>query len=132
MKKILFLIILAGISFTGLQAQKKQEYNWQKIGEKSIDFKSNKDAITIAATDNYKALQVKTADAPVHIDNLVVVYESGDPENIPVRYDFKANSASRAINLSGAKNKIKEIDVVYRSIPNWKGDKAQIEIWGSK
>jgi hypothetical protein len=132
MKKILFLIILAGLLFTGLQAQKKQEFNWQKIGEKSVDFKTNKDAITIGATDNFKALQIKTADAPVHIDNLVVVYESGDPENIPVRYDFKANSASRAINLSGAKNKIKEIDVVYRAIPNWKGDKAQIEIWGSK
>ena len=132
MKKILFLIIFAGLSFTGLHAQKKQDYNWQKIGEKTVAFTTNKDAITIAATDNFKALQIKTADAPVHIDNLVVVYESGDPENIPVRFDFKANSESRAINLSGAKNKIKEIDVVYRIVPNWKGDKAQIEIWGSK
>ena len=132
MKKILFLIILAGLSFTGSQAQKKQELNWQKIGEKTVDFKTNKDAITVSAADNFKALQIKTVDAPVHIDNLVVVYESGDPENIAVRYDFKANSASRAINLSGAKNKIKEIDVVYRAIPNWKGDNAQIEIWGSK
>ena len=80
MKKILFLIILAGLSFTGLQAQKKQELNWQKIGEKTVDFKTNKDAITVSAADNFKALQIKTVDAPVHIDNLVVVYESGDPE----------------------------------------------------
>ena len=118
MKKILFLIILAGLSFTGLQAQKKQEFNWQKIGEKSVDFKTNKDAITIGATDNFKALQIKTGHGPVHIDNLVLVYESGDPENIPVRYDFKANSASRAINLSGAKNKIKEIDDLRKFIQN--------------
>jgi hypothetical protein len=55
---------------------KKTEFNWQKIGEKSVDFKTNKDAITISATDNFKALQIKTADAPVHIDNLVVVYEA--------------------------------------------------------
>lgn len=132
MKKIFSLIMFAGLSFSGLHAQKKQDYNWQKIGEKTVDFKTTKDAITIGATDNFKALQIKTADAPVHIDNLMVIYESGDPENVPVRYDFKANTASRAINLSGAKNKIKEIDVVYRAIPNWKGDKAQIEIWGSK
>ena len=61
-----------------------------------------------------------------------MVYDSGDPENLPVRFDFKANAESRAINLSDSKRNIKEIDVVYRAVTNTKADKATVEIWGSK
>lgn len=135
MKKLLFIITVAILSITGLQAQKnkaKDTESWQKIGATTVDFKTTKNAITISAANNFKSIQIRTPDAPVHIDNLVVVYDSGDPENLPVRFDFKANAESRAINLSDSKRNIKEIDVVYRAVANTKADKATVEIWGSK
>jgi len=133
MKRCLFLVAIVIFFVSSLQAQKnKPNYNWQKLATASVDFKSNKNAVTLPASDNFKSLQIRTGSSPVHIDNLVVVYETGDPENVPVRFDFKPNTESRAIPLSNNKNKIKEVDIVYRAVVNTKVDNAEIEIWGSK
>jgi hypothetical protein len=129
MKKILF-ILAAFLSITCLNAQ-KNKYTWNKIGEISVDFKTTKAIITLSNADSFKALQIKT-DAPVHIDNLTVVYQDGAPANIPIRFDFKAGVESRAINLDDTKRAIKEVDVMYKSVPNAKADKANIEVSGSK
>src|SRR5215472_7673477 len=131
MKKILF-VLAAFIFVTGLHAQKgKDNGTWTKIGETSVDFKTTKATITLATAGNYKALRIKT-DAPVHIDNLTVVYQDGAPATIPIRFDFKAGVESRAINLEDTKRAIKEVDVAYKSVVNAKVDKANIEISGSK
>src|SRR5436190_21961615 len=129
MKKALFILIVAFITVTGLKAQKPV---WNKIGETNVDFKINKDIVKVSGEDAYKALRIKTTDATVHIESLQVVYQDGEPESIPIRFDFKANTESRDIELEGRKRKIKEIDFVYRTVPNWKGDHAHIEILGLK
>lgn len=132
MKKVLFATVLMLISITTLHAQKnKDEGNWSKIGETTLDFKTTKGVISIVNVDNFKALRIKT-DAPVHVDNIVVVYDTGDPANVPIRYDFKAGIESRSINLQDAIHKIKEVDVTYRLVVNSKIDKATIEVWGTK
>jgi hypothetical protein len=137
MKKTLFILAAAIISVSSIKAQKVEvvtsdKPGWHKIGETTVDFKTDKDKVYILGNDHFKSLKLKATDAPVHIENLEVVYGDGDPEEIPVRYDFKAGSESRSINLKGSDRKIKEINLVYRTIPNWKGDKAHIEIWGLK
>ncbi len=132
MKKVLFAIALMLTSATAVHAQKnKDEGNWNKIGETMLDFKTTKGVISIVNVDNFKALRIKT-DAPVHVDNIVVVYDTGEPANVPIRYDFKAGIESRSINLQDAIRKIKEVDVTYSLVINSKIDKATIEIWGTK
>ena len=45
MKKLLFIITVAILSITGLQAQKnkaKDTESWQKIGATTVDFKTTK------------------------------------------------------------------------------------------
>ncbi|MEP6466997.1 MAG: hypothetical protein ABJB05_11865 [Parafilimonas sp.] len=137
MKKTLFILAAAIISITSVKAQKVEvitsnKAGWHKIGETTVDFKTDKDKIIVIGADNFKSIKLKAVDAPVHIESLEVVYENGDPEQIPVRYDFKAGTESRNIDLKGNDRKIKEINMVYRTVPNWKGDKAHIEIWGLK
>ena len=132
MKKALFAIILLLISVTALHAQKnKVEETWNKIGETTLDFKTTKGVVSITNVDSYKALRIKT-DAPVHVDNIVVVYDTGEPANVPIRYDFKAGIESRSINLQDVQRKIKEVDVTYRLVVNTKIDKATFEVWGTK
>jgi hypothetical protein len=132
MKKALFAITLLLISVTALHAQKnKVEETWNKIGETTLDFKTTKGVVSITNVDSYKALRIKT-DAPVHVDNIVVVYDTGEPANVPIRYDFKAGIESRSINLQDVQRKIKEVDVTYRLVVNTKIDKATFEVWGTK
>lgn len=137
MKKILFVFAVAIISISSLKAQKvavvtTDKPGWHKIGETTVDFKTDKDVIYILGNDHFKSIILKATDAPVHVDNVMVIYGEGDPENIPVRFDFKAGTESAAMDLKGADRKIKEIDMIYKTVPNWKGDKAHVEIWGLK
>jgi len=137
MKKALFILAAAIISASNLKAQKVEvvtnnKPGWHKIGETNVDFKIDKDVVKVWGADNFKAIRIKPTDAPVHIENLQVVYENGEPEDIAIRYDFKAGTESRQIDLAGHERKIKEINFVYRTIPNWKGDHAHVEIWGLK
>jgi hypothetical protein len=129
MKKLLF-VLAALLSITGVNAQKgKDKGTWSKLGETTVDFKTTKATVTPATAGNYKALRIKT-DAPVHIDNLTVVYQDGAPANIPIRFDFKAGIESRSIELEDTKRAIKEVDVLYKNVQNSKIDKANIEISG--
>jgi len=137
MKKALFILAACIISFTSIKAQKvavvtNNKPGWHKIGETTADFKTDKDVIKILGDDRFKSLRIKTTDAPVHIEQLTVVYQDGEPENVPVRYDFKPGTESRNIDLKGYERKIKEVDFIYRTVPNNKVDKAHIEIWGLK
>ncbi|MBV9961862.1 MAG: hypothetical protein JO072_06400 [Parafilimonas sp.] len=137
MIKTMFLLAAAVISITSLKAQKvavvtTDKPGWHKIGETTVDFKTDKDKLYVLGNDHFKSIILKAVDAPVHIENLEVVYGDGEPEEIPVRFDFKAGSESRNIDLKGYDRKIKEINLVYRTVPNWKGEKAHIEIWGLK
>ena len=126
MKKI-FIICVVLLSVSALKAQT----GWNKIGETSVDFQTQKGVVNFPSTDTFKALRIKT-DAPVHIESLSIVYQDGSPEIIPVRYDFKANVESRDINIQGTKRKIKEVDFVYKQVPNTKTSKATVEVSGSK
>lgn len=131
MRKIIIFaitVLLAG----SVSAQKKGEPNWQKVILATVDFKSNKNAVTLSAADNFKSLQIRTGDAPVHIDNIVVIFDNAEPEKIPIRFDFKPNTESRPIVLSNNKSKIKEIDIIYRAVVNTETNNATIEVWGTK
>jgi hypothetical protein len=137
MKKTMFLLAAVIISYTSLKAQKVEvvtnnKPGWHKIGETTVDFKVDKDVVKVWGADSFKSIRLKTTDAPVHIASVSVVYQDGEPDNIEVRNDFKAGQESRAIDLQGKERRLKEVDLVYRTIPNWKGDKAHIELWGLK
>ncbi|MEO8711872.1 MAG: hypothetical protein ABI405_07115 [Parafilimonas sp.] len=132
MKKTLLIILAAIISISSLKAQKSNNNKGQKIGETTVAFKTEKAVITIANPDNFKSLSIIATNAPVHIDNITVVYETGDPEVIPIRYDFRTGIASRAIDLQNSQLKIKEVDLAYKAVSNRTDSTAHIEIWGLK
>ena len=137
MKKTVFILAAALVSLSSLRAQKVEvvtndKPGWHKIGETSVNFQADRDVVKVWGADKFKALQIKATDAPVHIEDMQVVYENGQPEDIPIRYDFKKGTESRVIDLQGYERKIKEINFVYKTVANSRDEKAHIEIWGLK
>ena len=137
MKQTLLILAACIISLSSLKAQKvavvtNNKPGWHKIGETTADFRTDRDVIKVWGDDRFRSLKIIATDAPVHIEDMTVVYQGGSPEDIPLRYDFAKGGESRNINLKGYERRIKEVDFVYRSVPNYKIDKAHIEIWGLK
>ena len=125
------------LSVSALHAQKpevilKNKAGWHKIGDANVDFKTDKDAFKILGADRFKSLQVRVADAPVHIADMQIYYEGGGKEDVALRSNLKEGAQSKVIDLKNHSAELKKVEFVYHTVPNAKVDKAHIELWGLK
>lgn len=137
MKKTLLILFAAVLTAGVLRAQKPEvvtnhSAGWHKIGDASVNFKTDKDQFMIIGADRFKSIKVKVDDAPVHIDDMQVYYEGGGKEDVSLRSDFKAGGESRVIDLKNGSAELKKVVFIYKTVPNSAADKAHIELWGLK
>lgn len=139
MKKIILLslMILGVASYNTLSAQKpavveSNEPGWHQIGQLTASFKNSNESISVWGADEFTALKIKVAEAPVHIQRLQVFYESGEMEEIDVRDHFKKGNESEVIKLKHPDRDIKKVAFSYHTDPNAKGEKADVILYGLK
>ncbi len=141
-KNVFILFLLALLSFNAANAQQNgtvvsYKPGWHKIAEKTVDFKADRDQLTILGSDKFKAIQLKTTDARIHLESLSIVYDLPGvteefKEDISVRNDFKPGERTRIIYLKYPCLKINKVVFVYGTVPNWKVSKAHIDIYALK
>jgi hypothetical protein len=139
MKKKLIFILLAFVgSFGIVNAQSpsvmvSDEAGWHKIGEKTVNFKTERDEISVMGADRFASLKFKVLDAPINLVSVQVTYEDGDKQDVNIGQEIKSPGESRTFDLKGgAERSIKKIIFVYKTLPNSKDEKAHVEIWGLK
>ncbi len=136
MKKTFLMLAVIFLSLAAF-AQKpaivsNNKAGWHKIGETTVDFKSDKDELLVLGADKFQAIRVKVTDAPIHLQDLQAVYENDTHDDFQVRADFQKGGESRVIDLNGDERKLKKIIFYYSTIPNWKGTHAHVELFGLK
>ncbi|MBP6334660.1 MAG: hypothetical protein KA444_04235 [Bacteroidia bacterium] len=138
MKKTLLILLLAiTASFSKTSAQDpaiitSDKTGWQKIADKNVDLKVDRDEISILGADRFAAIKIRVTEASLEIYDMEIHYESGDKEVIEVRSPMKAGSESKAFDLKGTERELKQIVLIYKTVPNQKDEKAHLEIWGLK
>lgn len=106
---------------------------WHKIGEKTVDFKTDRDEISVMGADRFSTLKFKVTEAAIDLISLEIAYESGDKQDVTVNQAIKTPGESRTFDLKGGSERsIKKIIFVYKTLPNSKDEKAHVEIWGLK
>jgi hypothetical protein len=136
MKKIAILVLLAmAVVYGSANAQSvvlSDKTGWHKIGSRTIDFKNDKDEITVMGADKFSSIKFKVNDAPVNLQNVEVYYETGDNQKIAVNSPIGPSMESKSYNLEGGERSLKKISFDYNTLPNIKDEKAEIEVWGLK
>jgi hypothetical protein len=136
MKKVTMFVLLAmAIVYGSVNAQSvvvSDKAGWHKIGSRTIDFKNDKDEITVLGSDRFSSIKFMVKDAPVNLKNVEVYYESGDNQNIEVNSPIGPTMESKAFDLNGGERSLKKIAFDYNTLPNIKDEKAEIEVWGLK
>lgn len=131
---VLFLAIM-GINNTGIAQTKvvlSDKKGWHKIGETTVDFTKDRDEVMVVGADKFAALIFKVDEAPIHIMDIEVFYESGDNQNVNVNFPVKSPGQTKEIDLKGGERAIKKIVFVYKTLSNTKDVKAHVEIYGLK
>ena len=83
MKKIILFLLIAVSNATIMYSQKpgvvvSDKDGWHKIGETTVDFKAEKDEISVIGADRFSSIKIKVTDAPIVLTSFEIFFESGD------------------------------------------------------
>jgi hypothetical protein len=99
------------------------EARWERLGCQKVGFITDKDVIRVGRGEGrFKSIRLQVAGNKVYMDDLKVIYANGEPDDIPVRSEIRAGGQTRPLDLRGERRAIKQIEMKYRSQPNFKGE----------
>jgi hypothetical protein len=114
--------ITAGALICLALAPTAAQARWERLGCQKVGFIVDKDVIRVGRSEGrFKSIRLQVAGNKVYMDDLKVIYANGEPDDIPVRSEIRAGGQTRPLDLRGERRAIKEIEMKYRSQPNFKG-----------
>jgi hypothetical protein len=138
MKKIIVLSLLLLAGSIKMLAQQPEvitsnKEGWHKIGETTVDFKTETDEILVLGADRFGFLKFMVTDAPINLISFEIYFADGSKQNVTIGKEIKAPGESRVVQLTGGERGIKKVTFVYKTIGNNNKDKkAHVELWGLK
>ncbi len=99
------------------------------FGVQYAGFGLDRDTIKVGREyGKFDRIRLRVLDNDLHVNELRVVYTTGEPDVLAVNATVQANTRTRWLDVRGDRF-IKEIQFSYRSRPNFKGQ-ARVEVFG--
>jgi hypothetical protein len=97
--------------------------DWEELGCKGVSlFGVDRDSIRVGRREGrFKAIRLHVRGADVNMIDLRVIYSNGAPDDIPVRAVIRQGDRSRPLDLRGWERSIDRVEMIYRTVPNFKG-----------
>ncbi len=97
--------------------------DWTELGCKQVSlFGRDRDAIDVGRREGrFKAIRLHVRGADVEMLDLRVIYANGQPDDLPVRRVIRQGDRTQPLDLRGLERSIQRVEMVYRTIPNFKG-----------
>ncbi|MES1197668.1 MAG: hypothetical protein ABUL41_00130 [Chitinophagaceae bacterium] len=103
---------------------------WEKLGQRKVNFRSDRDEISGRWDGWFKAIQIKVREGTINMQKMVVHYRNGQTEDIPLKNNFSDGGESRIIDLPGKSRLIDKVVFWYESTSSSDGNKPIVELWG--
>jgi hypothetical protein len=136
MKNIILLSFLIASSIRMYSQQPKvvlsDKEGWHKIGETTVDFKTETDEIVVIGADRFAFIKIKVDKEPINLISFDIYFESGDKQSVTIGKEFKEPGETRVVELNGGERSIKKIVFTYKTVTNAQDKKAHVELWGLK
>lgn len=96
---------------------------WEELGCKGVSlFGRDRDTVKVGRREGrFKAVRLYVRGADVEMLDLKIIYANGEPDDIPVRHIIRKGERTRALDLRGRERAIDRVEMVYRTVPNFKG-----------
>ena len=102
---------------------------WEKLGQRRVDRKVDRDEILVTAREGaFRKIKIIVRRSPINMHRCVIHFRNGDTQNVELRNNIPAGSATRVIDIEGNRRIITKVVFWYDT----KGlqDKAVVELWG--
>lgn len=109
---------------------RRNNRDWELLGRQTVGFIADRDVVQVGRQDgDFSKIQLRVKNNDIEILDLKVVYGNGQMDDISVRENIRAGGKTRVIDLKGGERFIRNVQLVYRSRPSFKGQ-AVVEVWG--
>jgi hypothetical protein len=109
---------------------RRNNRDWELLGRQTVGFIADRDVVQVGRQDgDFRKIQLRVKNNDIEILDLKVVYGNGQMDDIRVRENIRAGGKTRVIDLKGGERFIRNVQLVYRSRPSFKGQ-AVVEVWG--
>jgi Protein of unknown function (DUF2541) len=97
--------------------------DWVELGCQQVSlFGKDRDTVRVGRSEGrFKAIRLHVRGADVELLDVSVVYANGQPDNLTVRSVIRQGERTRPLDLAGRERAISQVDMTYRTIPNFKG-----------
>lgn len=128
-----FAVLALIASFVTISnASAKPGRDWELLGKQRVGFLADRDIIKVGRSEGrFEQIMLHVRDNDIEILDLKVIYANGQPDDLPVRQFIRQGGQTRPIDLKGQGRAIREIQVIYRSRPSFKGQ-ALLEVYGKQ
>ncbi|MCA8912168.1 MAG: hypothetical protein KDB82_10715 [Planctomycetes bacterium] len=90
--------------------------NYEKLGERKVDFGADKDTIEVTGKEGrYVSLMIGVEDGNLVMHDIKITFGNGDTHSPELRATFKEGERSRQIDLPGEARVIKKVEFKYKS-----------------
>jgi hypothetical protein len=104
---------------------------FQKLGERDVNGKLDKDVIDVGADDGvFTAIQVKVEGSSLVMQDIKIIFGNGETFDAKTKLVFDKDTTTRMIDLPGNKRVIKRVEFKYGNLAG--GGKARVELWGKR
>jgi hypothetical protein len=95
---------------------------WTELGCKDVSFLGrDRDILPVGRQEGrFRAIRLHVHGTDVKLRSLVVVYARGEPDRLPAQHFIRAGEFTPPIDLKGFERSIREVEMVYESIPNFR------------
>jgi hypothetical protein len=85
-------------------------------------FGADHDTVPVGRQEGrFSAIRLRVERADLLLISLRVVYERGPPDEYQVNNRIRAGTETQPLDLRGERRSIRQVDLVYSSIPSFKG-----------
>lgn len=114
MRHVALLMALAGL--TAVTTTPAYSGEWELLGQRKVNFKTDRDAITVTAIEGtFTKIKLKVLYNAIELLDLKVHFGDGDVHDVAVRKVITAGGETRVIDLPGGARVIRKVEFVYRT-----------------
>lgn len=130
--KTIYGLILGGLFLISCSSPGTLTDNgWDFLGEKWVNFGVDHDELTVIGKDEYRQIQLRITDGPLHFLDMKVHFDRGGVQDVPLRAVIKQGQKSRVIDLDGGLRRLNKITFWYETL-GFRNGRARVAVWGYK
>ncbi len=108
------------------------EEGWEFLGEKSVNFVSDKDFVEVNSNSKFTAIKFKVEDREIRLNSVKLHLENGDVLQPSLDDVIASDSYSREISIASEGRFIDKIEFTFRTTGNVLRGRANVLVFGKK